>query len=277
MEINQLKLKTSDQLRDDERAFLKENIDQLNDEDKEAYADFLGIEAAPAAEEEMVEPVGEEEAPPVESAPVTEAPPVVFKSEEEARAFVEKTVAEKNEREKQLAIDAAKTPEQKKYVDDNWKPESWNEGISVIGKSLKEELKAELKEDAKKEADAELANQKALRKQWDDVVEKNKLPTLETPEGMKVMNEVVELGKKYGQRTFSDAYELYSQMPMSAGGGLDVAAVKKAQGESRRQAAAKVSGNTAATDMKKPLVANYQALHGKSQSQLIRDARKALG
>jgi hypothetical protein len=278
LNLDQLKLKTADQLRPNEKEFLKQNVDKLNDEDKDAYRDFL---ETPAPEVNANESVVPEVAEPVVPAKA-EPEPVVFKTEAEAKAFVEKVTAEReakaaqDAKDKQAAIDAAKTPEEKKYVDENWKPKDWNEGIKTAAEAAADIL--EQRQDKKNKA--EKAQREALEKEWDGITEKNKLPARSTPEGQKILKAVFEVGTKYNQRTFTEAFELYSKIPVDQGGGYDPAGVAKAaeleKGKTRREAAAKVTGASPAAATKVPIVKDYQTLHNTPVSKLIRDAQKAI-
>lgn len=210
--IDELRLKTASQLDDNEREYLKANTDKLNDEDKEAYADFLSVDV-PATQEVVAE-----EVPPVEAEPTTpaqtEQPKFTFNTEAEAREFV-KNLQREDDAAKQKAIDEAKTPEQKKYVEDNWKPADWNEAMRLAVKHAKEEIR---EEDAKKEAEA---TAKRLDEEWKQLSTEKKLPPLTTEEGRIIHANIIKYGVAAGKQTFHDAYNVWANVPKEHGGGLD--------------------------------------------------------
>lgn len=282
MDLDALKLKTSDELSDPEKDFLRSNVDKLNDEDKEAYADFLSVTPDGGGDDgaNNNDAGNEPPAPPAPPAdgnePPAPTPPapqagLVFKDEEEAKAFVAKTVAEEQQKQKQAAIDAAKTPEEKRWVEDNWMPKTWNEGIQV---AVDAALKA-VDERNQKQTKEQEDKKKVLEEEWDGIVTANKLPARGTEEGAKVLKAVYDIGLKYQQPNFTKAYELYSQIPTTQGGGLQVTPQKK-DTSANREAASRIAGNTPAGDSGKGVAPkSYQDLHNKTQSQLIRDAMKA--
>ncbi len=280
MDLDQLRLKTSEELNPDEKLFIKQNEDKLTDEDKDAYADFLGTtnddsgngqdDSGQGADGDGAGDSGDSGSGDGSAGDVTPPPGLVFKDEDEAKAFVAKTVAEEQEKQKQAAIDAAKTPEDKKYVEENWKPKDWNEGIKVAVQAALDAVE----EKKVTETKVQEAARKAYEAEWDGIVTANNLPKRDTEEGKKVLKAVYDVGVKYSQPTFTKAYELYKTLPTSAGGALELG--EKGKSNPNRQAAGKVSGNTPNQSNGNSIAPKtYQDLHGKTQSQLIRDALKA--
>lgn len=261
MDLDKLKLKTSDELNTEEKAFIKENVDKLSDEDKEAYADFLGAGDQDPPQDPPADPPADD--PPAD--PPDKPNGYTFKSEDEAKAFVAKQVAEENERQKQAAIEAARTPAEKKYVEDNWKPKTWNEGIKTAAEAAVDILEQRQQEKTQKQE----AQRKALETEWDTIVVSNKLPERTTPEGQKILKEVYDVGVKYGQPNFTKAYELWNQI--SGGKSLG----DQAKGNAQRAAAAKIRGQTPNLERKTSMAPkSYQDLNKKSMSQLMREAEQ---
>jgi len=264
MDLDQLKLKTADELNDDEKDYLRTNVDKLDDEDKDAYASFLN----PATPD----PVTPGSVTPDPVVPDPESPPTFsFNNEDEAKQFVQKAFAEEQDRQKQAAIDAAKTPEEKVWLDDNWKPKTWREGIQI---AVQEALATADKKRAD-ETTAQETNRKAFENEWDGLIKANSLPARDTDEGKKVLKSVYDIGVKYGQPSFTKAYELYKILPSDQGGALDVKAVKAERGRSQREAAGQIGGNTpGGAQGGKGAPQNYQQLHNQTMSFLIRNALK---
>lgn len=267
-DLDEIRLKTSEELNDEEKSFLKENVDKLTDEDKEAYAGFLTTKPEENSDDNGDGAGNGEDGGGVGAGGKPPAP-YVFKSEDEARSFVAKTVSEEQAKQKQAAIDSARTPEEKLFVEKNWKPKDWNEGIKTIKDVVKQELKDEQAEETKKQE----TQRRAFESEWDGIVSANKLPKRDTEEGRKVLKSVYDIGIKYNQPNFTKAYELYKAIPKSQGGGLEVMVNSSVQ----RNAAGKVVGNTPDGNKGKSVAPkSYGDLHNKSMSQLVRDAGKSL-
>jgi hypothetical protein len=292
MDLNKLRLKTASQLNDAERTFIREHSADLTDEDKSAYADFLtpsenagepenGGEAGAAGEGNVGTGEGEGasgggETPTPAPTPPTE-PSYQFKTEEEAKAFVQKTLAE----EKQKAIDAATTPEEKKYVEENWKPKNWNEAFKTAAEAAADLVEQRQQAQAKKIEE----HNKKVEAEWQALRTEHKLEDVTTEAGLKIHNAIVDIGVKFGRKNFKDAYEAYMMIPKEKGGGYEVpvsdaAAVLAKQKADKlaeqKKVAAKVGGqNPGAGSVKgnaplKPI--SYEDMKTKSKSKLIKEA-----
>lgn len=239
MDLDQLRLKTASQLSDPEKDFIKENNDKLTQEDKDAYASFLAPEengssdagdsgdgrtdaggtvdngAGNGGEGGSAAGDGGDGGASGAGAGESAQPPAhVFKTEEEIQAYVKEEIA-KNEKEKQAAIDAAATPEEKKYVEDNWKPENWNKGISTIKDIVKKELKEEDEAERVKEVG------KKLDAEWEELSKEKNIPALTTKEGREIHSSIINYGRASGKQNFHDAYEVWATVPKKFGGGLE--------------------------------------------------------
>lgn len=274
MDLDKLKLKTTTQLTPDEKLFIKENEDKLTDEDKDAYSDFL-VET-PAEENldegsEENDGSSEENTEGGENAESEQPKPLVFNTEDDAKKFVQETVnalTEKQKQDRQVEIDAAKTPEEKRYVEENWKPKDWNEGIKT---TVDATIKA-LDEREKTQKEEHDAQAQKFASEWDGIVKANNLPKRGTKEGDEVLKKVYDIGIKYKQPTFTDAFDLYNKLPVTQGGAFG----SKSRNTSQREAASKVAGQTPSDGVTKTAAPkSYQELKGKTPSQLMRDALKA--
>lgn len=289
--LDELKLKTAPELNDREREFIKQNADQLTDEDKEAYAEFLNTDTGTQKKEEgqnnssQDAPENNEGQKSQESNTQAQTETTgnenkeqvfTFKSEDEARQWVKK-LTDEQQAEKQKAIDAAITPEQKKFVEENWKPKDWNEGIGKIVETVKAELKAEADKKAEKEAFEYWDNQ------WKELSKEKNLRPLTDPEGRKVHGQIVSLIRGYGLDSFKSGYEMWEKIEAVKNGELPPptpseagAALAKAKLEAQKKAAAKV-GKAAPVEEKvvnttgvKPF-GSYEELHKTSSRGILRD------
>lgn len=280
LNLDKLKLKTSGQLTDTEKDFVRQNVDKLNDEDKSAYADFLQVQETPIEENQPGEQdaAGSETPPEGGNGGETAKPPVTpsfsFKSEEEAREFVRKQT-EENERAKQAAIDKATTPEQKKYVEENWKPKDWDEGIRKTVEIAKKEIREEMEEARQKEIGVK------LQKEWEDLAKEKKIPALTTKEGKTIHDNIVKYGVAAGKQTFKEAYSVWERIPKEFGGGLEPGAKPPVDPSeaakvlaAQKKAASKIGGqNTGTKPGDSGLKVSYADLHkARSTEELLKKA-----
>lgn len=236
MDLDKLRLKTAGQLSTPEKEFVKQHVAELTDEDKDAYAIFLDSPADEGSGEGKPSvgaadaggtPSGEGDAGGSADqgggTPSGNQPAYVFKTEEDAQKFVKDQIAQ-NEKDKQAAIDAAATPAEKKWVEDTWKPNNWNEGIKTAA-----EAAVQIMEDKQKKA-VEAANEhnKRVEADWQALRTEAKLADLKNEDGtdnveaIKVHDAIVAIGTKMGKKNFKDAYEVYMMIPTDKGGGYVV-------------------------------------------------------
>lgn len=263
MDLEKVRWKTVSQLDDSEKEFLRQNADKLNDEEKDAFKDFLtpdnptppadqtgkgeGGEGNNQGSQGAQDAGGQAPASGAEGGqPTAPATGYQFKSEEEAAAFVKKQLDE-NEKAKKAAIDAAATPAEKKWVEDNWKPKTWNEGIKTAAEAAVEIMENRQKEREKKANEA----RERAEKDWQALKTKYSLPELTTDEGIKIHNQIVDIGLKHGKKNFQEAYDLWSIIPTDKGGGYKIPASeagaalaeqKKKQVAEQKKVAAKMGG-----------------------------------
>lgn len=279
-DLDRVRLKTSEQLDEGEKNYIKENISSLTDEDKDAYKDFLQVQETPIEENQPGEQdaTGSETPPEGGNGGETAKPPVTpsfsFKSEEEAREFVRKQT-EENERQKQEAINKATTPEQKKYVEENWKPKDWDEGIRKTVEIAKKEIREEMEEARQKEIGVK------LQKEWEDLAKEKKIPALTTKEGKAIHDNIIKYGIAAGKQTFKDAYSVWERIPKEFGGGLEPGAKPPVDPSeaakvlaAQKKAASKIGGqNTGTKPGDSGLKVSYADLHkARSTEELLKKA-----
>jgi len=316
MDPKQIKLKMASQLSEADKGYINEHPDQFSDEDRTAWSDVLGSSGtAPAAVPE--EPGSGTPAPAASPTPPTPesgtapgttpdpsggaTPPTptpapagfTFKNEDEAKNYVKKLFEE----EKQKAIDAARTPEEKKWVEDNWKPKNWNEGIKTAAEAAadiieqRQVLRAKQVEEHNKRVEAD----------WQALRTEHKLKDIDDPEGVKTHDAIIAIGTKFGKKNFKEAYEVYMMVPVEQGGGWkpkeatpatppadhpatpatppvtpSEAASVLAKSKAQKAAAAKIGGkspDTTAAGGSSPInVPTYNDIHTKSRNKLLKEA-----
>lgn len=308
MDPKQIKLKTVNELKDEDKSYIREHPDQFSDEDREAWKDAFpegapvaetveagdeggNPEPTPAPSPDPVQPPAGTPAPSSTPASTTPESGITFKNEEEAKEYMRKFFAE----EKQKAFDAAKTPEEKKWVEDNWKPKSWNEGIKTAA-----EAAADIIEQRQVLRNKQIEeHNKKVEADWQTLRKENNLKDLTDPEGQKVHDAIVSIGVKFGKKNFKDAYEVYKMVPKEHGGGWEPTPAKpnpepqptptpeitpsqaasvlaKQKSSAQKAAAAKVGGQNPGTNASggnSPIKEiSYEDLKGKSNAKLLREA-----
>lgn len=296
LNLDTVRLKMASELDEKEKAFIRENVNDLTDEDRDAYGEILrNGDAAQEENETEIDPgtpdtqTSESEASETSTTPEptesTTPSRYSFESEEEAAAFVRKQL-EENEKQKQAAIDAASTPAEKKWVEDNWKPKNWNEGIKTAAEAAADLV--EERQRARAEA-VDKQNQK-IEADWQALRKENNLPDIRNEdgsvneEGLAIHNSIVDLAKKHGKTNFKDAYDLWAIVPKDKGGGYEIPASdagaalaeeRKRKANEAKNAAAKLgaqnqgAGSVKGSSSLKP--ATYEDLK-KPQSKLIKEA-----
>lgn len=106
MELDEIRLKDASELTEEESAFLKENRDNLTDEELESYKDILGEEGGEEGEEEE------------------EKKGVTFETEEDFQKAVDKRVQELQEEAKRKE-EAGKV--ENRYFPEDYKPKDWEQ------------------------------------------------------------------------------------------------------------------------------------------------------
>lgn len=301
-----IKLKTVSQLNDTDKTYIREHPTEFTDEDRSAWAGAFNSSDEPAGGGEGTDPApagtGDEPvdppADPVDPAPTDPAPAAAvdpttgfqFKNAEEAQEFVKKEF----EKQKQAAVDAATTPEAKKYVEENWKPKNWQEGIKTAAEAAADIIQERQKEEAKRIQ----AHNAKVEVEWQDLRKAHKLKDITDPDGQKVHDAIIAIGTKYGKKNFKDAYEVYKTIPVEFGGAYKPKATEPAPADpapadpapapaaakttvaAAKKVATKIggqnSGNAPAAGgsgvIKPP---TYEDLQTKSKSKLIKEALAA--
>lgn len=272
MELQDLLLKTAPELNDIERAFIKEHEPELSDEDRDAYKEFL---TSPQEPEETPETPEEPETPETPETPEIpgepeepETPQFQFKTEEEAKEFV-RNLQKEEEAKKQAAIDAVKTPAEKKYVEDNWKPKDWNEGMKKAVELAKEEIRKEEKE-KQEQAAVDYWN-----KEWAKISKEKNIPALTSPEGQKIHKEIIHLMQAKDLKTFKEGYELREKLE-GALSGTPVIPVNTDKAKARKEAAAKLGKAQSIEEKSKSSSGvrpfkSYEELHNATSRGILRD------
>lgn len=251
-DMNQLKLKTAEQLDQDERDFIVENRDQLNEEDEAAYAEFL-----PKQEVEDDANITEDKPEEDEKSVEEESPEPVIKSQEDLDRYWEtreaKLRAEMEEREAKIKeeLTPKEEPKEFRFYEDGQKPADWNEALARAAEKGKQDAVAEFEKRSEEEKKEAAAKQKqldeataAIQDQFDKLVKDKSIPSLDTDEGKTAQQRIMEFGIKH-RKNVEEAFDLLKDIPEDRGGFLNQETPQnkeKKQLDAQKKAAGKVGG-----------------------------------
>lgn len=193
------------------------------------------------------------EAPPV--APAAEKPEEEvaepfksFATEEEYNAWVEE------EREKLLPPAAEPTPEpvsgELRVFESGWKPKDWNDfavqllknpnAAKILQEKIVPETRKAIAEMTEKEKQELEQINVGYDKEYNSLVSKGLLPSLDSKEGQRLNQEISLVGAVWGQVSLTKAYDLWKKIPKSEGGGFEYVPPAKERLNAQKQAAGKV-------------------------------------
>jgi hypothetical protein len=280
MDLKDLLLYTSEELSPEQRNFVREHQDELSEEDKQAYSSFLNASAEEEVETVVEDPYHTEEKvaeTPTEVTPQANTEePKVFKTQEEIDAYVKEVIAKSTPpapATPEPTTPATPTP----VKDDELKalrpeiatkyfPEGYTPANPV---EYANRTMAALKEQAVLEENEQTARSNAFNKQYLDLATERKLPDPTTEEGVKVKSQITELGIKYKANNYAEAYDLWSKIPSSFGGGLDYKPEEKKSDMAEQK---KLAGMVGGGGNDKPTGASnmpYNTLRDTSMDDLI--------
>lgn len=284
LNLEEVRLMPVEDMGDEHKAFLKEHEADLNDDEKAAFQEFLAV---PAKEDEEEEHEGETEEDKTareakeaaEAGGVTETPPV-FKTKEEADAWVEDKIKEHDEAvaaQKKEEEEAAKAPPELKFFDPEWKPKNWNDFAVQFFKALvsKPELAKTITPIVREElANMSVSERREIEKinegfntEMQEMFKEGLIPDPTSPEGIKIDKQISLIGAQMKANNMREAYDRWAKTPLEFGGGYDPGAKRVV---SHKQKAGLVSkGGGSGTPAKKEK--SYKDVHGKSLDTLLEE------
>jgi len=112
---------------------------------------------------------------------------------------------------------------------------------------------------------------KGFDNEYDALAKDGKIPARDTDEGKKVNEQITKIGADYGQSSMTKAYELWSKIPVSEGGGLDFTVTSK-MSQQKRQAGMVKGSKGGAGAGKKEL--DYNDIHNKSLDEIMSEVKE---
>lgn len=259
-----------DDFSDEEISILREHKEELTSDEKQAFSSFLvedeeeiDTEENEDTEEKENQTESEEDvdtdkggadggkkASDPESEEGKERKPLVFKTEEEARSYVDKLYEEKQKRAQTDEERASLSEERKKILDPiNWFPEGYK--ADNPGQFAKD-LWAKMSQAAQVEQQMSQEKRQEYEDQYNELIKEGAVPPLDTEEGKEVRKNIANLGIAHGKSNFREAYALWSMIPEDKGGGYKIGGndnseeneAKKQAKREQKKAASKVGGGS---------------------------------
>ncbi len=268
---------------EDEKSFIREHANELDDEEKWAFSPFLNPDTSDVTDDEEStenpqpdeDGKGEEieEETPAEVTPPVQPDVVAFKSKEEIDAYVAKVVEERQQKAEESGEEPPKEPV--KLFDDSFVPKNANEFAAEFLEKAAPLLAERQAEMTKRERDEVERINKDFDEQYTKVAQEKGLPALETPEGQEVNKQIAMLSATYGVDNYNDGYDLWSRTAKEFGGGYESAPVApvKQDMSAQKQAASRI-GKSSGEGRTKNSSQNYQDIHNTSLDSLL---EKSLG
>lgn len=203
MDLDDIRLKMSDELNEDERKFLNEHVGELNDEEKEAYKDIITSEELPKGKEGE----GEEE--------------IKFKSQADfdkaVDAVVAKAIAQKEEERKTAEEEEKRrkeTPPDDRFFPEGYQAKDWNEAAKEMYGKFEERF-TKKQEQTKRETQTALEkiNQEFDKEIEDLSAQDSAIPAKGTKERDEFDRELAEIGVEFaGVTNMTQAYKIYQAL-----------------------------------------------------------------
>jgi hypothetical protein len=279
MDLEEVRWKLADELNENEKEFLNEHKEELNDAEKNAFKSFL------ETDEQTPDPVtletktdeeenGEEEKDP-ESAEGAEGGaegPITFNTPAEREAWLQAEIAK---RQPITPVKVEETPEDTKspfeIAKESLKGKKYSDASEAYA-----DFVATLKTQADLESKAQQKVNEKFEAEYKEVAEANKLPDPSTEEGKKIKDAITNIGVNNGKKNYREAYDLYTKIPEQFGGGFKVIDQKKKADDNKKQIedqkkkAALMGGSTpAGDDKKKGIGMSYEKLHNTDMDNLL--------
>ena len=214
---------------------------------------------------------------------ITEDEPFkTFKTQEEYDSFIAEERAKVAESQESGGDDDEdEKDEVPQFFDPNFKPKDWNDYTFNLLKNpaVKEYLSKNYAGDIRKEIDDMSAAEKkelldinaTYDEQYDSLAKDGKVPERSTPEGKAIDKQISVIGATYGQTSMIKAYEIWSKIPVSEGGGLDYTAPTNKKITQQKQKSGLIGSSRKGTKTDTTKVKQYEDIHNKSLDEQVQE------
>jgi len=312
--------KLADDLTDRDIELLVKHKGELNQEEQDAFRDVLSASVAPFPDDpnqvlddtikEAVDheaenaPPPDANQPPANTQPATPpapatpaaAPSNIPQTQEQLDAYLEHKRRQWDTEGKTQAEQDAKEKEIQTFFDAGYKPQDWNEAANQMFQKFaplfEQRVIARLEAQNKKNLETLDERKKSqevvmqgFEKEFDTLSENGLIPKRDDAQYEAVRKQIWDIGDNNGKTNITDAYKLWSIIPVTHGGGLVVEggetpppADPNAQIDRQKQAAGRIkSGAGAGGGSKKGGPPVWANIHSTSMDDLLERAKATHG
>ena len=192
VDFEDIRLKTADELTDDDKTVLKEKWGDLTDEEKEAFKESVTPEKKKEEEEEAF----------------------AFKSKEEFEKAVGERVEhtiEQREKDRKEAEERAKKPVEERFFPEGYQAKDWNEAAEKMYPQFRERFSKEQQEVSRKTQETLDKINKGFDEEINTLATEDKtIPAKGTKDRETFEAELFQIGVDYkGVTTMTDAHKIY--------------------------------------------------------------------
>jgi hypothetical protein len=301
-EFEKTRWKLADEMDAHDIEVLSANKDKLNDEEKAAFGTLLNLTPEAGNTESDVaipdvdpleqaiatagdEPVTHVIEPPVPTVPTPPVLPDNVITQDKLDSYIEGKRKEWEAEGKTAAEQKTEQDKIEKLFDEGYTPKDWNEYstqfLDKVAPILEKRFFAKLEAaEAQKTAQRQQMSdtQKAVYAAFENefkTLATNKLipdPSTQADEYKKVHDAIIAIGDAHGKTNITDAYKLWSIIPVDKGGGLDYqssGATAKQKIEAQKQAAGRIGKGGGGIATVKPGAKDYNTIHNMNIDDLI--------
>lgn len=190
----------------------------------------------------------------IESQEQQAQPFITFKTQEELDAYIAQNAT--NTVQDDTTQNEIQT--NGKYVDPNWKPQTWDEAIQVILSKAKPEVVEAITKLQKEEAEEIKKKNEEIDKEYEELAKSNNLPPLTTIEGKQMDEQIAKVALRYKLDSYKDAYDILVKT-----GGI------APQKQDTRKTVSSIIGGTSAGASADVQKLDYKKLHATNLDDLI--------
>lgn len=314
MDLDQIRSKPVTDLNADDIRVLNENQDKLTNEEFLAFQDVLSAgdpfptdpnavldnaiddglgaqDPQPPVTPEV--PANTQPATPAQPTTPTVPAPTVPQTQEQLDAYLEQKRQAWAAEGKTKAEQEAETDKIQQFFDAGYTPKDWNEYTNEmfekIAPLMEKRIIATLESRNKEFQDQQdkiKATQAEVRKRFEDEFDtlsnNGLIPKRDDPQYEAVKKQIWDVGDNNGKTNITDAYKLWSIIPVTHGGGLVVEGTEapvdpNAQINRQKQAASRIQPGRGSIAPSKPSAPSWSNIHSTSMDDLIERGKARLG
>lgn len=228
--LDTVRLKPLELLTDDDKQLLQDNYDNLNDEEKWAFGQFL-VDPASVNEEDQNNANDSTSSTDTDNTANTNTDENSEKKTEEEKLTVSKAeldqlIQERIEAQKKQAeaenseeADTQDKVQLPQFFEKGWKPADANEFAQALYDKLAPILVNDFTKMTERQKQQIVDYNSQMDEQYNDLAKKHSLPAMDTDEGKKIDAQIASIAVAHGKKDYYEAFDLWSKIPVELGGG----------------------------------------------------------